>query len=147
MVLSLFFLQKKGYVEKAVFSNCYLDMSREAVSRFIDSEWIEVEDFRPGEDYGVSDEYVAKFESTDFNYDKGVFLEYILEDLLVEPGENEFRVNDREAKIYFELGDRGLALYADQVADRMIDQQQGLENFLEWFEMPMGYQETFERFE
>ena len=65
---------------------------------------------------------------------------------MIEPGENKFRVNNREAKIYFEIGDRGLALYADQVADRMIDQQQGLENILEWFEMPRGYQKTFDHF-
>ena len=48
------------------------------MSRFIDSEWVEVEDFRFGEDYGIEEEYITKVESTDFNYDKGVFSEYIL---------------------------------------------------------------------
>lgn len=122
-------------------------MTKESVERFVNSDWEEVEDYRPGNDFGIGEEYVAKFTANDPNYHKGVFSDYILGDLLIEPGENEFRVNNCSANIYFELGDRELALYADQRASRMIDQQQGVENFLEWFEMPEGYQETFDQFE
>ncbi|MFO7794023.1 MAG: hypothetical protein R6V35_03535 [Candidatus Nanohaloarchaea archaeon] len=122
-------------------------MTKEAVERFVNSDWAEVEDYRPGDDFGIGEEYVTKFTANDFNYHKGVFSDYILGDLLIEPGENEFRVNDRNAKIYFEMGDRELAIYADQRADRMINQQQGVENFLEWYELPAAYQKTFDQFE
>lgn len=122
-------------------------MPREVVERFIDSGWSRVEDYSPGEDFGIGDEYVAKFTNNDPNYHKGVFVDYYIDDLLIDPGENEFRVNDREASIHFEMGDRELALYADRDAARMIDQQQGIEKFLKWYEMPAAYQETFDHFE
>ena len=68
-------------------------------------------------------------------YDKKTFLDYHIGRYTVESGYNQFFIKDKEetGRLYFEMTEKKVAFYLDEVAAQQLEEDGSMEEFLEYF--------------